>query len=73
MATVRDRWVEHFECPVCGKTGTANLTSLVRPLTQHRHGDHLTAVDNLTDGFKAVGDPRDIDVICTTCNVSAWP
>ena len=58
---------------MCGNTGTANLTRLPSPLVGHMHGEYLIIVDGLTDGFKAVGDPRDIDVICTRCNVSAWP
>ena len=68
----RDTWVESFKCPVCGKTGTANLTHLDLPL-DHIHGEYLTTVDSLTGGFEAVGNPKDIDVICTRCNVSAWP
>jgi hypothetical protein len=60
MPSVRQDWHGEFDVPYC-------------PLTEHRQGDHLTAVDNLADVFKAVGDPRDIDVICATCNVSAWP
>jgi hypothetical protein len=68
-----DRWVERFQCPECGKIGTANLTLMDGHEVPLAHGEYLIRVDSLPDDFEVVGDPQDIDVFCVKCNVSAWP
>jgi hypothetical protein len=57
----------------CEAIGGANLSRVDGHEVASLHGEFPNMVDSLPDGFKVVGDPRDIDVICTECNVSAWP
>jgi hypothetical protein len=72
-ATDCNCWVERFKCPECGRSSTANLTRSDGHAVAFRHGEYLIAVDSPAEGFKVVGDPQDIDVLCVKCNVSAWP
>jgi endogenous inhibitor of DNA gyrase (YacG/DUF329 family) len=59
-----DRWIEHIECPVCGKTGEASFSG------DDRLSEENKQVRSLSAGFTARIDgthSRRITILCADC------
>jgi hypothetical protein len=61
---MRDQWNEMLRCPVCGKTGRANLA---------QDDDDVPTVQSVPSGFKVVSDRYGPDFHCETCDVAVNP
>jgi NMD protein affecting ribosome stability and mRNA decay len=62
---MKDEWNETIRCPICGKTGIANLCQeedAETPIVQH-----------VPSGFRVVSDQHGPDFHCETCHVAVNP
>ncbi len=67
----RDRWLQDFRCPECGREGTAQMSDDALPPIQ---SDYHAKADYLPDGFATVkreSKVGSIDIVCVRCGVSA--
>jgi hypothetical protein len=64
--TTRDEWTEKLQCPVCGRTGSAELS---QANGQAFHdGDQAVRVDHVSEGFKAVQFEYGSNFYCSSCD-----
>jgi hypothetical protein len=57
-------WIEHLRCPMCGKTGDAEISEIA---------PFVNRFDKIPDGFEVLTYERGSDFRCGTCLVPVAP
>jgi hypothetical protein len=63
---ILDRWVENLRCPICGKTGVAQLS------VEDAYS-WVAQVDSAPEGFKVIQFDYGSNFYCTLCNSPVEP
>jgi hypothetical protein len=62
----RDRWVEILRCPICRKTGKAQLSAADEDWL-------ITRVESAPGGFKVIQLKNGFDFFCASCGILVEP